>query len=157
MLEICGFESHQSYQTMRKQILENITQAQFGCSCMFVPIERGKAAKVYRTKGERNYAAKKQRLAFKLGFGPKVYKSFDLSRGIRAGTSAYAPKGSVYRYGYVTQIATCVHRYDGSPTLERKMHKHKFSTYDLHGGNIGRIGRRLVCIDFDRCSVGAFY
>lgn len=138
---------------MRQQILEHLSRFNaLGCSCLFVPISDTCGVKLYKTKDGRDFAVRMQRKAEKVGVGPKVFKVFNLRYPLK--DDILCPRLNTHKYGYVTQLAKDVHTVDYPRSLSRRMRKHGFHVGDLHGGNTGRIGRKWVCIDFDKASMG---
>lgn len=139
---------------MLKTIIKNKKRygARFGSSCMFVRLGKTRGVKLYSTRIERDFAYRLQKKAAKLGVGPKVYDIFKLEKAI----SNYEGK---FLYGYKTQYAQPLNwNYEGSMIQEigKILDANGMDSADLCGMNMGRIGKRYVCIDFDMNSHGTF-
>lgn len=127
----------------------NTKKAKFGCCCMFVPLDSKRGVKLYTSKEERDISYFRQKKASKLGLGPKVFKRFSYREPIEV----------IFQYGYVTEVAKQGRLIwnDYNPKLvklKNKLEYHGFDTGDVIGPNIGYIGKKLVCIDFDEGSMG---
>jgi hypothetical protein len=120
-----------------------------GCECRFVKLNDAVGVKLYRTRAERDYAWQGQRVAAHYKVGP------------RAGVGIKLPdaRPRSYRWGYVTQVAERPDGYSWRSTkkecaLQRKLERLGIGGGDLHGGNVGLIDGKLVCIDFGKESKG---
>lgn len=123
-----------------------------GQACRFVPLE-GFGAKVYgdNEDGARQ-AFENQRKGFEAGIAPAVGDFFMVRM-------RFGPKQEFLLYGYLTEMAErigeCNNRH-GDPryqALKSAMRQAGFGAGDLHPGNFGWIGERMVCIDFDLLSL----
>lgn len=132
-----------------------IKKPKFGASCVFVRLSSEVGLKFYSSKSERNFAYRLQQRAAKLGIGPLVYGKVDLADGIEIRIKKIGYWCDKFiQYGYLTQIAKQKRvSYAAFNTLGRKMRKHGFCTADVCDANVGFIGKKLVCIDFDMGSM----
>lgn len=138
-----------------------------GAEAMFIQTSNDRGLKLYKYEWEAESAHERQTKAHKVKVGPKVLSKVKKYK-ILAGVSKR------YRdvYGYKTEVASvnkcmdckgCNHldgykkkckdrpvdlTYKQKLSLETKMDKIGLSTWDLHWGNIGKIGNRYVLIDF---------
>ena len=121
-----------------------------GGFCVFIKLNDRWGVKLYNTKEKRDECfvlqlrASRKKVAPKVGF--KVRESFIFSRYNRE--SEY--------WGFLTEVADLPFNtlYNKkaqkvSRILQSRMFKRGFDTDDLHAYNIGKIGERYVCIDFD--------
>lgn len=122
-----------------------------GVECCFYK-KAGKGYKFYETYDEAIRAKSRQDLAHKQNIGPKTGRLI-MALGIRY-NKTYA------RFGYETEIAKrasyCFyekHR-DG---LVKKLKKTRIPSYDVEQWNCGRIGNRLVLVDFGQASCGNWW
>ena len=135
----------------------NLKKAKFGSCCMFVPLDSSLGVKLYAERYERDISFFRQKKASKLGLGPKTFKRLTLNNPIVAGTGW---RGDVpFKYGFITEKARqyrgiCRESNPKLVKLHRKLEKHGFMSHDVIGPNIGYIGKKLVCIDFDIGSMG---
>lgn len=118
-----------------------------GIECEFFTVKKT-GYKVYRSLMEAYKAFERQSKAYKAGLAPRPGKMF---------VQLY--KDGTPTYGYTTQIAKIINgnrysdtRYnqliENMEEISRKLRKIGILTRDLHDGNFGYIGKRLVCIDF---------
>ena len=133
-----------------------IKRPKFGCSCMFVAITSDIGIKFYSSKSERNYAFKLQKKASKFRIGPNVFGKIDLDKPVSGAGVTISDYG--FQYGYLTQKARTSSRITDSKIekLIEKMNDLGFHTSDVCAPNVGYIGKRLVCIDFDEGSMGSY-
>lgn len=132
--------------TLRK----NLYKASSGLSCHFIPIDKKMGIKLYSTKEERDFAYKNQKKYYKKGIAPNTFGKINLDRRI----TLFVNK----RFGYFTQRATKVERLSLKEFkyLEKKLKKLKLTNFadDIdYDHNVGKIGRKTVCIDFDQVSL----
>ena len=130
-----------------------------GVECMFVQLTKNVGIKIYRGRMEAENSSKRQTKAHKIGVAPKVMsrvKRCYVGNLLEWDCDNIFDSDDPYCYCYMTQVAKCPTRYRGEELdqLVRKMGKSKFSTWDLHNGNLGRLGKKLVAIDFGDESCG---
>lgn len=140
--------------TITRELLEkHKDESQYGYSCMYIPLDKNFGVKMFRTRDERDAARKYQKLGHKHGIGPAVYQNVRVYHGI---TSKYTVR-KIYKWGYVTQVAAICSAIDENSheyiELVEKIRELDLSAGDLHSSNVGRINRKLVCIDFDNMSM----
>lgn len=132
----------------------------YGANCVFVPISKTVGVKLYTNAENRDYSYHNQKRASKDGLGPQVggrfrFPGFFIVPKGEIEAEANAPEIDEFMlemyYGYVTQRARAAgYIYsDELQKLKSSMVAKGFSDYDLLDFNLGRIGKRLVCIDFD--------
>ena len=137
----------------RLQLIETIKKkkrASAGVSCSFLPLSAKIGAKIYQTRQMRDATHKKQSYAAEYGLAPLAGDWFSLECiSIRSTNVSYRTV-----YGYLTQIAVIPRNLscDDEIWLERQLRNIGISAYDLCPYNVGYLGKRLVCIDFDSCS-----
>lgn len=128
---------------------------QSGVWCFFRKLDTDKTwgIKCYTSKDDRDICYARQKLAAKHGLAPKV------------GGKMYSVVNGQRIYCFITQVVTTtreymqIHRnYDWyedeqysqlRTDLEKKC---KLDGCDMHSGNIGFIGDKMVCIDFSHMS-----
>lgn len=118
-----------------------------GTECEFFTAKKT-GYKIYKTLMEASKAFERQSKAYKAGLAPRPGKVF---------VKLYKDYSPLF--GYTTQIAKTINsngyndaRYnqliENMEEISRKLRKIGILTRDLHDGNFGYIGKRLVCIDF---------
>lgn len=116
-----------------------------GSVCLFIPLDKSTGIKLYSDKSDRAYSYNRQKKAAEIKIGPEVGDKFELTVPCMA---TYSLNNTKKFYGFFTQRAQDVGRLNPTEKLEKGMTLLGFRTYDLHRQNIGRIGKRVVCIDF---------
>lgn len=141
----------------RQQFIESIQKhkekrVQSGVSCMYFPLSKTVGAKVYQTLRGRNSARDKQIYVAKFGMAPLVGDSFSYE-SIYFDLCYGRVKYKVV-YGYLTQNAIVPRDLseDDEYYLYDRLRAIGIVNHDLVPSNVGYIGQRLVCIDFDTCS-----
>lgn len=131
----------------------------FGMECMFIQMNQTKGIKAYDTKTDAQFARSKQMKAAKHKLGPKVLSSiykmrFDFHRDDLWGAFSHNQK---YVYFFVTEVAEILNviSHKTAYDLQKKLWNLGILTYDLHARNVGRIGERLVAVDFGRESISS--
>jgi len=128
-------------------------RAEYGYSCMYIPLNENFGVKMFRSRKERDAARKYQKLGHKHDIGPAVYQNVRIFHGI---PSKFTVK-KIYKWGYVTQVAIInnlvSHHSKEYNALAEKLRELGLSAGDLHSYNVGRINGKLVCIDFDSMSM----
>jgi len=108
-----------------------------GVECTVYNWGPGRVIKVFRTERNRNGAMRRQKQACKAGFGPKVFGSINIS---------------ARRWSYVSEYAKPYpHRAlssNAAKSLSRKMKALGWIDWDLNPRNCGKIGNRVVLLDF---------
>jgi len=129
----------------------------FGIECMFIKMSRTKGIKVYETKKEALFARKLQMKAARNKLAPQVlstiYKChFDFHCDDKWGAFYHNQK---YAYFFVTEVVEILKKisYPVAECLQKKLWNLGIHTYDVHPKNVGRIGERLVMVDFGRESI----
>ncbi|MHC4224771.1 MAG: hypothetical protein ACYSUN_12330 [Planctomycetota bacterium] len=135
-----------------------------GAEAVFIPISKKVGLKGFETKSEAERSLERQEQAFAVGVAPKVLSPvleliMPVGKTVLAGHySKRAMRRTVYQkkhrrvFGYKTQIATNIgERVFRTPefrNLQKALRKLGFCSCDLHYQNMGRVGKKLVCIDF---------
>ena len=141
-------------------IQKNRKKAKFGISCIYFALSKTVGVKLYHSEKERDKTCDKQYLASKHGLAPIVGDRFSFNCFWIEHSACSAPNIK-YRvvHGYLTQNAvlpstrwSCHKFYPFEVELESKLRKIGLLHRDLHFGNVGFIGKKLVCIDFDQVS-----
>ena len=144
--------SPKNLSSLRKILsLKNISRHPSGQCCTFVQLTKKVGVKMFKYKYERTFSLRKQRVANRLGFGPAVGDSFE----IRMDGVNYAC--------YFTEVAITQDMEEiwDRPSYDKDirvlndfMEKYKFDVGDLYSeGNVGYLGNKLVCVDFDPVSM----
>jgi hypothetical protein len=127
---------------------------------LFVPLNNRKGIKLYRDKEIRDFSYKGQNKAFKLGLGPKTYGKFKLEfpEVMFVYSEHHGEPGCDFKtyYGYITQLAKepsgkfDKRTYTAAQKLTDKLVANGFADWDVgYTSNVGWVGNKLVCIDFD--------
>ncbi len=124
-----------------------------GIECMFVQLTKNVGIKIYRGRMEAESSCERQTKAHKIGVAPKVMsrvKKCYVGNLLEWDCDNIFDSDDPYCYCYMTQIAKCPTRYrqEEKVELKKRMEKARLPTWDLHGANLGRIGKKLVAIDF---------
>lgn len=139
------------------KVLKNTRKIECGSYCMFVPLSEKRGVKFYLRQKERNDAYDMQRYANFHDLAPKAFGKFNTKN--KKLISLYSDKCDrcLYEedmkclYGYVTEIANDVGMlsYKYERILYEKLKHIGLEHLDVERYNIGKIGHRVVCIDFD--------
>lgn len=122
-----------------------------GDRCEFIPITDKIGAKLYTSEELRDNCYDWQNEAFSVGLGPETFGKFEIALD----NPVYDMDGDEYhyQYGYLTEIAQLVEYYKIKSVqlnnLTDGLKDIGFNFTDNHSGNMGLIGGKLVCIDFD--------
>jgi len=129
----------------------------FGVECMYIQLTNTKGIKVYGTLRDARYAHKNQSLASIYQLAPKVYSrvqkcNFNFHKVDNYGAFRHNQK---FAYFYITKVAITP---SGPTSKEREdlidnLAGLNIMASDLHCGNLGRIGKKLVAIDFGKESI----
>jgi hypothetical protein len=135
-----------------------------GATCIFVPLFRDVGLKIYSDKFTRDHCVKMQGLAAKHKLAPQVGDKFELEC-LTIDHFVFTDDGTDMLkeqcvkvntvYGYVTERARLVRRYSQlymdvwTQIIADELEDLGIVHPDLWVGNVGYIGGRLVCIDFD--------
>lgn len=116
-----------------------------GVSCRFMRITKTIGIKTYYSKRDRDTAWRRQCKAEALGVAPKTGERIDLEDYEHP-----HPMSRLEKYAFLTQVAQPLRSlscrdYD---ILEKAFRKLRLGTADLCEPNCGKIGKRVVCIDF---------
>lgn len=133
-----------------------------GAACHFVQISATKGVKLYHQRSVRDFAMREQAKAHKFKLAPKVYNKVayrgacpldycDVECDNPVGDDDWSDKTL---YGYVTQVAKVKPAWGPKFDLDlgklhANMKRNGWATNDVYGTNVGYIGKRMVCIDFD--------
>lgn len=157
-------------------MLKRLEYHKTGCCCTFVKLTDITGVKLYEKEATRDFAHEQQVLAHRWRIGPLAGQKFEItdpvllqrlmkSHRLRRYEFVDDPTSRDGRtriehpltkvYGYITQVVRVVLVSErDEELLERRMRKHGFSTGDVCSGhNIGKIGKRVVCFDFDPVSM----
>ena len=127
--------------------------ASSGCSCVYFPISKLIGVKIYQSKRERDSTHSKQLYASKFGLAPLVGDQFSFNCiNVHHDMQQHVTYKTVY--GYLTQNVQVPKRLCEKLQykLQEELEQIGLINDDLYYGNVGWIGNRLVCIDFDPCS-----
>lgn len=171
--DIYIIDKNSMVQKLQKKLRQN-SRPKSGAETVFIPITKKIALKGFVTKSEAKAAIRRQQKASKYKLAPKVISPdiFEVIMPV-GGTFLASIKGwnrirnkPPYKqqhrrlFAYKTQIVDKVLGQKISNAnkqkieeLEEKMQKYRLSITDLHYGNVGLIGNRMVCIDFGNLSV----
>lgn len=129
-------------------------QWQAGGMCMFFPLTETVGVKLYRRKPQRDFALNAQKRALRVGAAPRCGGTFELHMPMISTTGYVADFRRTVMHGYVTEVARVTGRWglQGLDSLHRKLLRIGLSSNDAEYTNVGFIGDKLVCIDFDRNS-----
>jgi len=128
-----------------------------GVTCFFVPLTKVIGAKLFEHSKERNQALTLQKKAAKHGLAPKAGEKFSFSWRVFPWDLFEDEPQVIKIYGYLTQIAETPITLSPKEEeeLEKRLRDIGISAFDLHEDNIGKIGKNILCIDFDHESVEA--
>ncbi len=142
-------------QRLMSVIQYNRRQAKFGISCVYFALSKNIGVKLYSTQKERDKTHEKQAHAAKYKLAPAAGECFSFQCFWIGHNPCSAPDVR-YKviYGYLTQNATMPPKRDRTDLypLELRLRQIGLVNDDLCNYNVGYIGKRLVCIDFDNCS-----
>jgi hypothetical protein len=135
-----------------------------GVECLFVKLNSKVGIKIYYSLKGAKQAREKQLLAHKHELGPEVLSEVhqcymkNLTREIDIYCGDFLTKYSnfprEYGYFYKTEVVKVNHgnynhiKLSELSNLQQRLRNIGLGNSDLHHGNIGRKGRRLVCLDF---------
>lgn len=140
----------------------------FGISCVYFALNTKVGAKMYASEKTRDQAYKKQAHAYQYKLAPQVGDCFSFDCFWIGHNPCSLPdlKHKVI-YGYMTQNAE-VYKNKRFCSLGEQLSKSAFNSQmwdlernlkeigivneDIHSENVGFIGKRMVCIDFDDVS-----
>jgi hypothetical protein len=125
---------------LKKALQKKMREYQFesGIEAEFYVVN-GVGLKFYEDKYSADFAYETQKLAAEHWLGPKVFNKINI-KGIG--------------FGFITEIAdTSIEDYweedsEEYETLSEELNNIGIFHGDLHGGNIGTINGKIVCIDF---------
>lgn len=130
-----------------------------GASCVFLKINQRVGVKLYDSWSTRDHCWKIQKTAYQHGLGPRVGSKFFMNQlAIIAPTEDEARQLVVEKiFGYVTEVAKVIPwSVEIDDLLLRRLQVSLWDAgidyTDMHQGNVGYIGKKLVCIDFDNYS-----
>jgi hypothetical protein len=130
-----------------------------GVSCTYVKWTTKVGLKLYETRSERDRCVRLQKKAAKARIGPRVGDVFSIvvieCKG--AGNGWWGDAPNIRRkvlHCYFTEHATVPRRLSMKKVeaLRDALYEIDIDHGDLHEGNTGYLGKRLVCIDFDSAS-----
>jgi len=133
----------------------------YGVACFFVPVTERSGLKMYGNAGDRNYAYRLQTRAAKHDLAPEVGEKFKLKIFGVSYVSCGAIKDLWVNtvYGYVTEKVRVpkIVGYRREEELADALEAVGLEAGDLRPDNMGIKKGRLVCIDFDECSMGSSF
>lgn len=134
-----------------------------GISSLFVELTATIGVKLYFEKEDRDYAVQLQNKAYRYGLGPQVGSKFNFKwRNIFPHDRMDRPipdeefdpyiSQIVRVYGYVTQVATVSGRLSLAKRISivNRLNSIGIDFDDKHEWNFGKIGNKIVCIDFGK-------
>lgn len=126
-----------------------------GCNCVFVKLSKTVGAKIYMNQNDRDRALEKQRHAASYRLAPQTGDKFQIDCFQIDHHDHIEPEvGYRVVYGYLTQVVQ-VRRsvdWDDLHDLRWALSQIGITHYDLWEENVGYVGERMVCIDFDHNS-----
>ncbi len=132
-----------------------------GSSCLYLQLDNKMGAKLYKDKKIRNGAHKNQIRFNKIKLSPNIGEKFEipfLSYFDCRETDDSAEIEWDFFYGYLTQHAAKVDKkrdYKKISNFLKTMESMGYDIYDLENDwNIGKINKRIVCIDTDPVTLG---
>jgi len=135
------------------------TKKRSGVSCTYLRWSKQTGLKLYMTKQERDRCAKAQAFAEGYKLAPKAGPSVEIELIqclVRDDLWDKSPEFSTRKiYGYFTQHAPGVTGrtpWRRIELLEEQLSRIGIDNHDLCPNNVGLVGKRLVCIDFDSAS-----
>lgn len=151
-------------QYTRKRVLL-AAKSDYGVEAIFIPINPTKGLKLYKSIKDGRLAQQCQTEAASFDLGPVVYSPL-LEIVFPLGSDTLIPRLKVRfplgkAYGYYTQLADTAHL-DIDIKIDEQVEELKtkcmellsFNVFDLHSGNVGLIGDKLVLIDFGFATTG---
>lgn len=126
-----------------------------GVSCSYLQWTDTVGLKMFSQKVQRNHSHKGQKRAAKVKLAPQVGEMFDIELVTCSGFGAPGPCLQEV-YCFFTETAKL-----GQPgctgarveaRLKRGLKEIGINHHDTHEGNVGKIGKKTVVIDFDSCS-----
>ena len=141
---------------IKKKILIGLMeQDYYGISCIFIPLTSDVGVKLYPRKYDRDYSLKWQKRLYRDDLTPKVGNPFIFVFEWPAYKDGLIFK-ELKLFGFFTQRANT--DFENKGLMVKKLRKiasdKGFFWGDSHLGNIGMIGKKLVIIDTDPCSIG---
>jgi len=130
-----------------------------GVSCSYLQWSPKCGLKMFSEKYQRNHSHRGQERASKAKLAPRVGKKFEFE--VLSCDDVDAPNPRFVKvYCFFTEAAKVTARgtsYRTELKLMAALEGIGIDHYDLHQGNVGRIGKRWVVIDFDgaSCSIDA--
>lgn len=125
-----------------------------GVECSFVALNNKEGIKAFICEEDARYSHKLQAKAEKAKVGPAVLSDvFPIFMTADSDESSRRDRSLKYKFAYITQLAIMkTYTRRQKEALCRKLVRVDISTNDMHSGNLGFIGNRLVRIDFGRVS-----
>lgn len=128
-----------------------------GVSCSYVQWTKNVGLKLFTCKYTRDHSYKGQKRAAEHKLAPKVGKKLQFKALSFGGDDYNAPNPTpITIYGFFTETARIGGRRPPSDRavmrLSEKLDDIGINHFDLHECNVGKIGNRVVCIDFDTAS-----
>lgn len=144
---------------LKKRFFDHSGKIDYGSHCVYVEIEDRVAAKLYFSEKNRDYSLKNQQKAFEKNVGPQVGDSFSIRFLCIVDNEKDGLDGAWRRplFGYLTEIADSLKSTPEDEEFEKLVCNLKsigLSDGDCNHYNLGRIGKKLVMIDFDKESHG---
>jgi hypothetical protein len=129
-------------------------KARYGISCIYMPLSESIGVKIYSSEKIRDKTYEKQAHAANYGLAPIVGDKFSFECFWIGHTCTLPDIRHKIVYGYLTQNAVVKKkgRIHGIGDLRYQLYEIGLVNDDLWNPNVGFIGDRLVCIDFDFCS-----
>jgi hypothetical protein len=129
--------------TGRHEYIEIIKESRkFGCECSFYRIDNKVGIKLYRSRKRAELTRKNQIAYWKINMAPKIMSVIFRVTG----------KGALPCWGYLTEVAvvnnTITYQEGFKFWGKINMNENLPRFIDRHNGNLGKIGRKIVAIDF---------
>lgn len=131
-----------------------------GISCFYVQWTKQAGLKVYRSAKERNLVMRRQARASEHGLGPLVGKAVDFEVCRLLGYGEAPQMEPLKLFAFFTEHLTVARRRrvpkEIFDSLDCDLQRVGIHHSDLHANNVGRKGKKLVCIDFgtESCQLG---
>jgi len=126
-----------------------------GVSCSYLQWTDTVGLKMFSDKHQRDHSHKGQGRAAKIKLAPQVGEMFDIELVACSGHGAPGPRLQTV-YCFYTETAKLDQPGCSGTRIEarlkRRLKEIGINHHDTHAGNVGKIGKRTVVIDFDSCS-----
>lgn len=125
-----------------------------GVESGFIQISKSTGIKLFARRAWRDHSFYGQYYGHKKGLAPAVGQRFSMAvpRSDDAFDSIDEKQFKIY--GYFTQVADKVGKRRPSTSFLKKLRDAGLTTWDVHNGNVGMLGDKMVCVDFGPVSQG---